>query len=206
VERNCSRVCLFCIGVIGLILEGCGGSGSTIRVGPPPPATYAVDVTVLGLWGTGGSLVLTDNDDDPLPVTANGIFTFPTALQSGATYSVTVLTQPASPAQTCVVTGGSGTVTNGAVNISVDCGHAEWAWMGGSTSYNQPGMYGTLGVPVPNNIPGARMSAARWVDKQGTLWLFGGVGLDSAGADGQLSDLWTFGNNQWTWIGGSDLV
>ena len=117
-ERNCSRVCLFCIGVIGLILEGCGGSGSTIRVGPPPPATYAVDVTVLGLWGTGGSLVLTDNDDDPLPVTANGIFTFPTALQSGATYSVTVLTQPASPAQTCVVTGGSGTVhANGAAGL-----------------------------------------------------------------------------------------
>jgi hypothetical protein len=106
-----------------------------------------------------------------------------------------------------VVTGGSGTATNGAINISADCGHGEWAWMGGSTSYNQPGTYGTLGVLAANNVPGARMSAARWVDKQGTLWLFGGVGLDSVGAaDGQLSDLWTFSNNQWTWMGGSDLV
>ncbi len=149
---------------------------------------------------------MTDNDDDRLPVTANGTFTFPTEIQSGDSYSVTVLTQPVSPAQTCAVSGGSGTVTNGAVNVSVDCGHGEWAWMGGSTSYNQPGTYGTSGVPAASNIPGTRMSAARWVDKQGTLWLFGGVGLDSEGNDGQLNDLWTFGNNQWTWIGGSDLV
>ena len=203
---------LFYIGIIGLILEGCGGSGSTTTVGPPPPPPppsnmFAVDVAVLGLWGTGGGLVLTDNSNDALPVTANGRFTFPTLIQSGDSYAVTVQIQPASPAQTCVVTGGSGTVTNGAVNVSVDCGHAEWAWMGGSTSYNQPGTYGTLGDPAANNIPGSRMSAARWVNKQGTLWLFGGVGLDSVGvADGQLSDLWTFSNNQWTWIGGSDLA
>lgn len=198
------RVCLFCVGIIGLILEGCGGT--PVAPPPPPSNTFAVDVAVLGLWGTGGGLVLTDNNNDALPVTANGTFQFPTLIQSGGSYSVTVQIQPASPAQTCVVTGGSGTVANGAVNVSVDCGHAEWAWMGGSTSYNQPGTYGTLGDPAANNIPGTRMSAARCVDKQGILWLFGGVGLDSVGADGQLSDLWTFSNNQWTWIGGSDLV
>jgi Galactose oxidase, central domain len=202
VARHCTRVGLFCVGVVGLILEGCGGSG-TAPGGPPPPPpnTFAVDVAVLGLWGTGGGLVLTDNNNDALPVTANGTFQFPTLIQSGGSYSVTVQTQPASPAQTCAVTGGSGTVTNGAVNVSVDCGHAEWAWTGGSTSYNQPGTYGNLGVPAANNIPGSRMSAATWVDKQGTLWLFGGVE-----SDGQLSDLWTFSNNQWTWIGGSDSV
>ena len=198
------RVCLFCVGIIGLILEGCGGT--PVAPPPPPPNTFAVDVAVLGLWGTGGGLILTDNNNDALPVTANGTFQFPTLIQSGGSYSVTVQIQPASPAQTCVVTGGNGTVTNGAVNVSVDCGHAEWAWMGGSTSYNQPGTYGTLGVPAASNIPGTRMSAARWVDKQGILWLFGGVGLDSVGAEGQLSDLWTFSNNQWTWNGGSDLV
>jgi N-acetylneuraminic acid mutarotase len=179
-------------------------SGSTtlnVAVG-----TFAVDVTVLGLWGTGGGLVLTDNDNDPLPVTANGSFTFPTEIQSGDSYSVTVLTQPASPAQTCAVSGGSGIVTGGAVNVSIDCGHGEWAWMGGSTSSNQPGTYGTSGVPAANNIPGSRMSTARWVDKQGTLWLFGGAGLDSGGNEGQLNDLWRFDGQQWTWIGGSDLV
>jgi len=204
VAQQSIRVCLFCVGIIGLILEGCGGT--PVAPPPPPPNTFAVDVAVLGLWGTGGGLILTDNNNDALPVTANGTFQFPTLIQSGGSYSVTVQIQPASPAQTCVVTGGNGTVTNGAVNVSVDCGHAEWAWMGGSTSYNQPGTYGTLGVPAASNIPGTRMSAARWVDKQGILWLFGGVGLDSVGAEGQLSDLWTFSNNQWTWNGGSDLV
>jgi len=204
VAQQSIRVCLFCVGIIGLILEGCGGT--PVAPPPPPPNTFAVDVAVLGLWGTGGGLILTDNNNDALPVTANGTFLFPTLIQSGGSYSVTVQIQPASPAQTCVVTGGNGTVTNGAVNVSVDCGHAEWAWMGGSTSYNQPGTYGTLGVPAASNIPGTRMSAARWVDKQGILWLFGGVGLDSVGAEGQLSDLWTFSNNQWTWNGGSDLV
>lgn len=209
--RICFCLCLCCIGIICLTLEGCGGSGSSTPVGPPPPppppSTFAVDVTVLGLWATGGGLVLTDNNSDALPVTANGNFQFPTLIQSGGGYSVTVQTQPSSPPQTCTVTGGSGTVTSGAVNVSVDCGHAEWAWIGGSSSYNQPGTYGTLGDPAANNIPGARMSAARWIDKQGTLWLFGGVGLDSVGAeDGQLNDLWTFSNNQWTWIGGSNLA
>lgn len=207
------RVGLFCIGTIGLILEGCG-AGSTGSVAPPPPPPsnmFAVDVTVLGLLGIGGGLVLTDNNNDALPVATNGTFQFPTLIQSGASYAVTVQTQPTSPAQTCVVTAGSGIVTNTAVKVSVGCsqsghsGQAEWAWIGGSTSYNQPGTYGTLGDPAANNIPGARMSAARWVDKQGTLWLFGGVGLDSVGAaEGQLNDLWTFSNNQWTWIGGSD--
>jgi hypothetical protein len=160
----------------------------------------------MGLWGTGGGLVLTDNGSDALSVTSNGIFSFSTQIPNGGSYSVTVQSQPASPAQNCVVADGSGTVNNSAVNLSVDCGHAEWAWMGGSASYNQPGTYGNPEVPAPNNIPGARMAAARWVDNQGNLWLFGGVGLDSAGSDGQLSDLWTFSNNQWTWVGGSNLV
>ena len=190
-----------------LTCNGSGGSAknSAILTVPNPP-TVAVGVTVLGLWGTGGGLVLTDNNNDPLPVTANGTFTFPTGIQMGAKYSVTVMTQPGSPVQVCVVTGGSGTVTNGPASVSVDCGHAEWAWMGGSTAYNQPGTYGNSGVPAANNIPGARMSAARWVDKQGNFWLFGGVGLDSNGNEGQLNDLWEFNNNQWTWIGGSDFV
>lgn len=178
-----------------------GSTTLTVTVG-----TFAVDVTVLGLWGTGGGLILTDNDNDPLPVTANGTFAFPTEIQSGESYSVTVLTQPASPAQTCAVSGGSGIVTGGAVNVSIDCGHGEWAWMGGSSSSSQPGTYGNPGVPAANNIPGSRMSAARWTDKQGNLWLFGGVGLDSGGNEGQLNDLWMFDGQQWTWIGGSDLV
>ena len=49
--------------------------------------------TVSGLTSTG--LVLQNNGADPVTVNANGAFTFPTALTNGATYNVTVSTQPA---------------------------------------------------------------------------------------------------------------
>ena len=82
--------------------------------------TYTVGGTVAGLAGSG--LVLRNNGGDDLPVSANGTFTFATPLASGATYSVTVLTQPTSPAQTCTVAGGSGTVPNAVVTtVSIVC-------------------------------------------------------------------------------------
>jgi hypothetical protein len=66
----------------------------------------------------------------------------------------------------------------------------EWVWMGGaSNTVSQPGAYGTLGVPAPQNMPGDRSSAANWTDSNGNFWLFGGGGVDSAGNDGSLNDL-----------------
>ncbi len=75
--------------------------------------------TVSGLSGTG--LVLQNNGGDNLSVTANGVFTFATAIASGSTYSVSVKTQPIGPAQICVVANGSGTATANVTNVSVTC-------------------------------------------------------------------------------------
>lgn len=106
--------------VLSALLAGCGGnSGSSLA-----PQDYTIGGTVTGLVGTG--LVLSDNGTDSLTVTANGAFTFPTALASGQAYSVTVATQPtvSSPAlpQTCFVTSGSGTVQDAAVtSVVVSC-------------------------------------------------------------------------------------
>ena len=52
----------------------------------------------------------------------------------------------------------------------------EWTWMGGSSTpcCNAPGVYGTLGVPAPANIPGGRFAPSIWTDLNGNLWLFGG--------------------------------
>ena len=82
----------------------------------------------------------------------------------------------------------------------------QWAWMGGSNTPNQPGVYGKLGTGAFGNIPGARSMAVDWTDGNGNVWLFGGVGSDSAGDQGSLDDLWEFSPsaNQWTWVSGSN--
>jgi hypothetical protein len=103
--------------------QTCAVSGGTGTVGSAnvtsvavtctttPPVTHSVGGTVSGLTGT---VVLADNGADNLSVTANGSFTFPTQLASGAAYAVTVLTQPTG--QACTVGGGSGTV--GSANVT----------------------------------------------------------------------------------------
>lgn len=105
-----------------LLLTACGGgdSGSSPPPPPPPPATYTVGGSVTGLTGTG--LVLQNPGTSNLSVAASGAFTFSPAVNSGTTYSVTVLTQPSSPSQTCTVTNGSGTVGSANVsNVAVSC-------------------------------------------------------------------------------------
>src|SRR6202011_1288751 len=74
--------------------------------------TFTIGGTATGLVGSG--LVLQDNGGDNLTVTSGGTtgaasFTFATVLSSGASYAVTILTQPTSPGQTCAATNGSGT-------------------------------------------------------------------------------------------------
>jgi len=82
--------------------------------------TYTVGGNVSGLVGSG--LVLNLNGSENLPVSANGSFTFATALANAAPYAVTVGTQPGSPAQTCTVSNGSGTIASANVtNVAVTC-------------------------------------------------------------------------------------
>ena len=82
----------------------------------------------------------------------------------------------------------------------------EWTWMNGSDITDQAGIYGVQGVPSPTDAPGARYGAASWRDASGNLWLFGGMGYDSAGNVGALNDLWKSSGGQWTWVGGSNVV
>jgi hypothetical protein len=75
---------------------------------------------VAGLIGSG--LVLQNNGGDNLPITQNGPFVFATPIASGQNYSVSVLTQPASPAQNCGVTSGSGSVgSQDVTTVAVAC-------------------------------------------------------------------------------------
>ena len=80
---------------------------------------YTIGGKLSGL-NSGTSVTLLDNGGDALTVTANGSFTFKTALPTGATYKVTVGTQPSG--ETCTVTGGSGKVgTKNVTTVKVAC-------------------------------------------------------------------------------------
>ena len=82
----------------------------------------------------------------------------------------------------------------------------EWTWVGGSSFFNEKGIYGTPGVAAAANVPGSRYNAVSWTDASGNLWLFGGFGYDSAGNIGSMNDLWKYSpaTGMWTWVAGAD--
>ena len=82
----------------------------------------------------------------------------------------------------------------------------NWTWVSGSNVISQLGLYGTKGTSSPSNVPGARFGAVSSIDKSGNLWLFGGMGTDSTGAQGEFNDLWKFDGTNWTWVTGSNVV
>lgn len=107
--------------------------------------TVAIGVTVAGLSGTG--LVL-QNGTDFLTITGTTTTNqFKVAVPFGQPYNVLVSAQPTSPAQTCTVSGGSGTATDGvAVNVQVTCSLGTLT-IGGSVS----GFAGGTGFVLQNN-------------------------------------------------------
>lgn len=80
---------------------------------------YTIGGTLSGLDG-GTRVTLEDNGGDPLTLTADGAFAFPSALAPGSAYSVTVGSQPT--AQLCAVNQGSGSnVTANVTSVVVTC-------------------------------------------------------------------------------------
>ena len=81
--------------------------------------SFTISGTLSGLAPT-TTVTLVDNATDQITLSANGPFTFPTPLATGATYAVTVLSQPTSG--TCTVSNGTGMVsTSNVTNIAVNC-------------------------------------------------------------------------------------
>lgn len=115
-HRGFRQTLFMTLGVM-VLLSGCHHKSSGASA---TASNFVVVVAVAGLAGTG--LVLQDNGASNLSVTANGQTNFATTIVSGRTYSVTVLTQPASPAQVCSVSGGTGTIQTSNVLVLVSCG------------------------------------------------------------------------------------
>ena len=127
------------------------GSGtattSTVTLTVSCVLSYTIGGTVTGLVGTG--LILQNNNLDNLAIAANGAFTFATQVATGGPYSVTVFAQPTSPAQSCVVTAGTGggVATANVTSVAITCPAVTFS-IGG----NVVGLLGKQPTP-PNNAP-----------------------------------------------------
>jgi predicted SpoU family rRNA methylase len=110
---------------------------TSVKVTCTTAGTHTIGGTVSGLK-TGNSVTLLDNGADALKVTADGRFTFKTPLAPGASYAVTVGTQPAG--QICTITNGSGKVPRANVtNVTAICTAAPTFTIGGTLSGLTPG-------------------------------------------------------------------
>ena len=113
-----------------LSLGACGGGGGGA-------GTFTVGGTISGLSASG--LVLADNGGDNLSVPSGATsFTFSTQLQSGASYNVTVATQPTGAS--CTVAAGSGTVSGNVVSVSVACAATTYTVSGSVSGLTSPGL------------------------------------------------------------------
>ena len=135
---------LFEVLAIGAAIGLCSCGGAEYSAGGESTgATFTVSGTVSGLVGSG--LVLQNNSAGNLAVTANGSFTFSLSVPRGTAYSVTVLTQPTNPSQTCTPANGSGTVSGANItDVGISCATDTFT-IGGTTS----GLAGT--VVLQNN-------------------------------------------------------
>jgi len=98
----------------------------------------------------------------------------------------------------------TGTNGNGALNDtwvytpnSTPGEPGTWAWVKGSNTGSQNGVYGNETRPYETFYiwtPGGRSNASHWVDGSGQLWLFGGQGYDSTSntGNGSLNDMWRY--------------
>ena len=100
---------------------------------------FTIGGTISNLQGSG--LVLANNGGDLFSPTADGPFTFPTAMLVGSTYNVTVAELPNRPRQFCQVGNGAGTLGEADVtNIRVSCFTVGFGVSGTVSGLESPGL------------------------------------------------------------------
>lgn len=132
--------------------QTCTVSGGSGTVGTADVSSITVNCmtnaftlggTVAGL--AGGSVELESNGQTAT-VSANGTFAFAAPIPSGTSYAVTIKTQPAIPAQTCVLSNAAGSISNANVDtVGVVCTTNQY-----SVIVNTAGLAGS-GLVLQNN-------------------------------------------------------
>lgn len=142
---------------IALCLAACGGGGasSNSNTGTTNPTSYTVTANVSNL-NAGTSFVLQNNGGDNLSISANGNFTFSTAIANGSPYAVTVFSEPA--AQTCLLSGVYQGTSSTDVTVSVNCGQALDS-VGGNVTGLPNGQSVTLQISNQGSIENYTISA-----------------------------------------------
>ena len=122
--------------------QSCTVSGGMGKVGGAPVTSVTINCSIRGftisgtISGLNGTVVLENNDSDPVSVTSNGEFAFPATVLSGGSYRVEVRTDPDFPAQTCTVASGTGegdVTDENITSVVVSCTTNEY-FVGGSVS------------------------------------------------------------------------
>lgn len=128
------------------VQNGTGTVGSANVTSVIVACAYTVSGTISGL-GTHSGLVLLDNGGDATTIAANSTsFTMNAALSNGASYAITVQSDPAG--MLCLPKNGSGTINGaGVTNIALSCGTpAEtvlYSFSGGTSDGEYP-----MGTPI----------------------------------------------------------
>jgi len=179
-----------------------------------PAVFHPINVSVVGVLGTSGSMQLQDNGGDNLMTPKNGDYVFATPIAHGSFYDVSVFVASGTQVEGCYLWGWSGTALSTPVNPIplIDCGHNDWTWMAGSTTADQ---FGTALPPPPaptvpptpptpppacppvsNRTPGGSSYSSTWTDLSGNLWLLTGYGFTSAtpplAQPGFFGELWEY--------------
>lgn len=110
--------------------------------------SYTIGGTITGVTGS-GMVIENSSDQEQLTIPAangNQAFTFKQLVPTGTMYTVSIYTQPSSPAQTCAITPGtaSGTATANVTTVAITCPAVTYS-VGGT-------VFGLEGVG-PNNGP-----------------------------------------------------
>jgi hypothetical protein len=132
-------------------------------------STFTVGGAVVGLAGTGLVLHSDVGAGEDLTVAANATtFAFTTKAPSGSTVTVTVKTQPSSPAESCTVAGSPVVVgTADVASLTVSCTTAIQRW-------EAPTTWGGLWPDSPTMVQHAHFDGTQIVETKGVTWSVAG--------------------------------
>lgn len=117
----------------------------------------SVSGTVSGLAGSGLRLA---QGADTVAVSANGAFSFPTAIGFGDPFQVSIRQQPERPTQVCTISGGTGTLpASGSTSILVSCRTPP----GASLFFNGASSLTTIAGSQGFNLDGTNYTIEAWV-------------------------------------------